>query len=154
MNLLHSYKICHLDSIGYKMHGQANSSLEKNLSWYSLIGVWLMMALVALVQIKLKWPKYWSQRLLLIADSLRRFELLSRSSRKFLPFRSDTWKYIFHCEIIELQSNFLQKSQDNLHRKIGDKLKLLVSLSTKECSSQFWLLGQSQNSMWLYCYIF
>ena len=62
--------------------------------------------------------------------------------RKFLPFRSDTWKDIFYCEIIELQLYFLQKSHD-FQGKIGDKLKLLVSLSTKECSSQFWLLKQS-----------
>jgi len=41
--------------------------------------------------------------------------------------------------------HFLQKFQDDLYGKIGNKLKLLVSLSTKECGSQFWLLGQSQN---------
>ena len=144
---MYSCKICCLDSIGYKLYGQANSSLGKNLSQYLLIGAWLTMALVALVQRELEWPKYWSQGSPLLADSSRGFELSSRSSRKFLPFRSDTWKDIFHCEIIESQLHFLQKSQDNLHGKIGDKSKLLVSLSTKECGSQFWLLGQSQNSM-------
>ena len=149
MNLLHSCKICHLDSIGYKLHGQANVPPGKNLSQYLLIGAWLMMALVALVQRELEWPKYWSQGPSLITDSSRGFELSLKSSRKFLPFRFDTWKDIFHCEIIESQSYFLQKSQDYLYGKIGDKLKLLVSLFTKECSSQFWLLGQSQNLMWL-----
>jgi len=105
------------------------------------------MALVALVQRELEWPKYWSQRPPLIADSSRGFKSSLRSSRKFLPFRSDAWKNIFYCEVIESQSHFLQKSQDNLHGKIGDKSKLLVSLFTKECSSQFWLQEQSQNSM-------
>ena len=32
----------------YKPHGQVNSFLENNLSWYFLIEVWLTIALVAL----------------------------------------------------------------------------------------------------------
>ena len=74
---------------------------------------------------------------------------MSSNSRKFLPFRSDVWKVILYYTIIELQSRFLQKSQDNLHRKIGEKLKILVLLSTKKCSSHFCLLRQSQNLMQL-----
>ena len=75
--------------MGYTLYRQVNSSIGKNLSWYSPIGAWLTIALVALVQIKLKWPKYWTYGLLLIVDSLREFELLLSSSRKFLPFRSN-----------------------------------------------------------------
>ena len=82
-----------------------------------------MIALVALVQRELEWPKYWSQGLPLIADSSRGFE---SSSRRL-------------C--------FLHKSQDDLYGKIGEKSKLLVFLSTNECGGQFWLLEQSQKSM-------
>ena len=119
----------------YKPHRQANSSLGKNLNWYSTIRAWLTIALVALVQRKLEWPKYWSHRLLLIVDSLKRVDLSSSNLRKFLSFRSDAWKVIFYCILIESQSHFLQKSQDNLHGKLEEKSKLLVSLSTKECSN-------------------
>ena len=143
LNLLHLCKICCLDSIGHKLHGHMNSSLGKNLSQYSLIGAWLMIALVALAYNIFEWPKCWSQRLFLIVNSSRGLDLSSRSSRKFFPLLSDTWKNILHCERIELQSHFLQKSQDNLHERLGDKLKLLECLSTAEYSSQFSLLEQS-----------
>ena len=123
--------------------------LRKNLSLYLPIGAWLMITLVALVYNEFEWPKYWSQEPPLIVDSLRRFDLSLRSSRKFLLLWSNTWKNILHYERMELQSYFLQKSQDDSYRKLDDNLKLLVSLSTKKCSDQFHLLEQSQNSMWL-----
>jgi len=36
--LVDSWRIWHLDSIGYNPHRQLNSSLRKNLIWYSPIG--------------------------------------------------------------------------------------------------------------------
>jgi len=39
LNLLHSWRIWHLGLIGYNLHRQLNSSLRKNFSWYSPIGV-------------------------------------------------------------------------------------------------------------------
>jgi len=74
---------------------------------------------------------------------------LSSSLRKFLSFRSDTWEFILHIMEIELHSHFLQKSQDDLLGRMGEKLNFLVSLSTKKCGVNFCLLGQSQKSMWL-----
>jgi len=47
--LLHLWNICYLDSIGYELHGHSNFSLGKNLSQYLPIGVWLTIALEALV---------------------------------------------------------------------------------------------------------
>jgi len=133
----------------YKPHKQVNSFLEKNLSWYFPIKAWLTIALMALAQRELEWLKYWSHELPLIVDSSRGFNLLLSNSRKFLSFISNAWKVIFYCAITESQSCFLQKSQDNLYGKIGEKLKLLVSLSTKKCNSHFCLLGQFQNLMQL-----
>jgi len=117
--------------MGYRPHRQGNSSLGKNLSWYSPIGVWLTIALVALVQRELEWLKYWSHGLSLIVDSSIRFDSLSSNLRKFFPFRSDAWKVILHCAIVELQFCLLQKSQDNFQGRIGKTSKLLVSLCYK-----------------------
>jgi len=93
------FKICHLDSIEYKSHEHKNSFLEKNLRWYSLVGVWLTMALIALVYNELKW---------LIVNSSIGFWSLSSNSRKFLSLRSDAWKDIFYWERMESHSYFLQ----------------------------------------------
>jgi len=45
----------------YNPHRHLNSSLEKNLSLYSPIGVWLVIALVAYTQRELEWLKDLSQ---------------------------------------------------------------------------------------------
>ena len=74
---------------------------------------------------------------------------MSSSLRNFLPFRSDTWKIILHIVEIESHSCFLQNSQDDLLRRMGEKSNLLVSLSTKKCGVHFCLLGQFQNLMQL-----
>ena len=54
-----------------------------------------MIALVALVQSELEWPKYLSSEPLLEINSLIGFESLSRSFRKFCSLLSKTWKNIF-----------------------------------------------------------
>jgi len=43
LNLLNSWRIWHLDLIGYDSHGQLKSSLRKNLNWYSPIRAWFVM---------------------------------------------------------------------------------------------------------------
>ena len=93
--------------------------------------------------------KLQTYKLPLIVDGSREFDSSLSNSRKFLPFRSNAWKDILYCTVMELQSCFLQKSQDNLQRKLGEMLNFLVFLFTKEYSSQFCLLGQSQNLMQL-----
>ena len=60
LNLIHLWSMCLLILIGYLPHGHTNSSLGKNLSQYSLIGAWLMMAFVALAHNEFEWPKYFS----------------------------------------------------------------------------------------------
>ena len=75
------------------------------------------------------------------------FRLSSNKSRKFLPLESAAWKDNLHCDMAELLSLLLQKSQEDLQGKEGTESKLLESLSTKECNDHFCLLGQSQNSM-------
>jgi len=149
LNLLQSYKICFQDSIGYKPQEHKKFCLGKNLSLYSPIDVWLTMALVALVQRELEWLKCCNHRLPLIFDGLRGLKSLSRILRKFLSLRSNVWKDIFHWDKMSLKLCFLLKSQNDLHEKLVNKLKLLESLSTAECNGQFLLLMQSQNSMWL-----
>ena len=138
-----------LNPMGYTPHGQANSSIGKNLSLYSQIGAWLIITLVALAQRQLDWPKYWSHGPPLIVDGSRGFESSSRNSRKFFPFRSDAWKVIFHIVEIGSHSCFLQKSHDDLLGRMGENSNLPVSLSTEECSGHFCLLGQSEKLMWL-----
>ena len=149
LNLLHLYRIWCLVLIGYDPHGHKMSSLEKNLRQYLLIGVWLIIALVALIYNELEWLKCCSQGLSLMIDGSIGLRLLSSNFRKNFPLRSATWKDIFHCKRTELHSCFLQKSQDDLHGKIGIELNLLESLSTKAYSGHFCLLGQFQNSMQL-----
>ena len=108
-----------------------------------------MIAQVALVHRELEWPKYWSHGLSLIANGSRGLRSLSSNFKKFLPLHSDAWKDILYWARMELQSHFLQKSQDDLHEKFGVESKLLVLLSTSKYSDYLSLLGQSQNSMQL-----
>ena len=57
LNLLQSWRMWRLDSIGYSPHGQLKSSLGKNLRRYSPIGAWFRMARAALAHNKLECPK-------------------------------------------------------------------------------------------------
>ena len=75
--------------------------------------------------------------------------LLNRS-RKFLPLELHTWKVIFHWDRIELHSNFLQKSQEDLHGNIRIETMFLVSVLTIWWSAHCCLLGQFQNSIWFW----
>ena len=61
----------------------------KNLSQYSLIKAWLIIALVALTYNKLKRLNIWNYSLSLIADSSIGFKSSSSSFKKFLPLKSD-----------------------------------------------------------------
>ena len=108
LNLLHSWRMCLLNS------GQEKSSLGKNLRWYSPIGAWLVIALVALTQRVFEWPKYWSHGPPLIIDGTRGKRLSSHNPRKFFPLWSDAWKDLLHCAEIISQLHFLQKSHDDL----------------------------------------
>ena len=149
LNLLHSCKICRLDSMGYWPHGQLSSLLGKNLSLYSPIGAWLVIALVALVQSKFEWPKFWSHRPPLIYNGSSSLLSPSTRLRKWLPFRSDAWKIISHLLVRSLHSSFLLKSQESLLGYKGVGLKDLVSESTALWRCHLERLGHSQNSMQL-----
>ena len=94
LNLLHSCSMWRLDSIGYCPQGHLNSSFGKNLSLYSPIGTWLMIALEALAQRELEWPKFWSHGPPLIYDGSSGLLSPSTRSRKCLPFKSDAWNVI------------------------------------------------------------
>ena len=74
--------------MGYNSHGQLKFSLGKNLSLYLPIGVWLVIALVALAHNKLEWSKCLSHDLSLMYDSSIVLSSSSRS-RKCFPFRSN-----------------------------------------------------------------
>jgi len=110
LNLLHSYSIYCLDLMGYWSYRHLNSLFGKNLSLYSPIGAWLVIALVALTQRELEWLKFWSHRLPLICDSSSKLLSLSTRSRNWLPFRSDTWNIIFHLLVRLSHLSFLLKS--------------------------------------------
>jgi len=47
--------------MGYDLHRYLNSSLGKNLSLYSLVGAWLVIALTAYAHKEFKWPNILSQ---------------------------------------------------------------------------------------------
>ena len=72
---------------------------------------------------------------------------LLTSSRKYLPFKSDVWKIIFHLLIMSLHSLFLLKSQEFLFRRSGVRLNDLVSTSTLLWRFHLLLLEHSQNSI-------
>jgi len=82
-------------------------------------------------------------------EGMIRFRSSSNKSRKFLSLKSAAWKDNLHCNMAELLSFLLQKSQEDLQGKEGTESKLLEFLSTKECNGHFCLLEQSQNSMQL-----
>ena len=129
LNLLHLYKMWHLVSIGYCLQEQLNSFLGKNLSLYSSIRAWLVIALDTLVHNELEWPKYLSHKPSLIYDgSIVLLSLLTRS-RKCLPFISDTWNVIFHLFTRSSHSFFFLKSQDDLLGKSRMGLNDFVSTS-------------------------
>ena len=70
-------------------HKHLNSFWEKNISWYSPIGAWLTIALVALAQSELEWPKYLSHGPPSDINGLTDFKSLSSSSRKLHPLLSN-----------------------------------------------------------------
>ena len=112
------------------------------------IRAWLVIALVAQEQSEFKWPNYNNHGPPLENDGSTGHESLSNRSRKLLPFGSDTWKVILHCKRIDSHSDFLQKSQEDLHGKDGIETMFLVSLSTIWWSAHCCLLRQSQNLIW------
>ena len=120
LNLIYPWSMCLLILIGYLLHGHMNSFLGKNLSWYSLIGAWLTMALVALAHSEFEWPKYFSHNPPFTYISLI---LLRSSSRRSIKLNS----------------------YEDLHGNSSVKLNFLVSLSMTLWSDQLSLLGQSQN---------
>jgi len=145
LNLL--WKMCCLDSIGYDPHGHLNSSLEKNLSLYSPVRVWFVIALEALVHKELEWPKNFNQAPFLMYNGSIILLLPLSKSRNWLPLRSDAWNVIFHLFDILSHLFFLLKFHNILHRKRGIGLKDFVSLLTALCRTQLLWLGHSQNSM-------
>jgi len=150
LNLLQSWRMCCLDLMGYWPHGQLNSLLGENLSLYSPVSAWLVIALVALAQSKLEWPKFWSHGPPLIYDGSSGLLSPSMRSGNWLPFRSDAWNIIFHLLVRSLHSSFLLKSQESLLGYVGVSLKDLVSESTALWRCHLEWLGHSQNSMWLF----
>jgi len=96
LNFLHSYKICCLVLIRYKLYGHEKSFLGKNLRQYSPIRVWLTITLVALVYKEFEWLNWCNQGPPLIVDGSIGLRLLSNNSRKFFSLRSATWKDNFH----------------------------------------------------------
>lgn len=119
-----------LVSIKYILYGQLKSFLGKNQRWYSSIGVWLIIALVALIHNEFKCLKYLIYRLLLIYKGSIGRILLFKRLRKYLSLKLDAWKMICQFLMIFLHSFFLSKSYDVLHKNSGVRLNFLVSLST------------------------
>ena len=147
LNLLYLCKMWHLVSIGYCLQGQLNSSLGKNQSLYSLIGVWLVIALDALVHNELKWPKYLSHEPPLIYNSSIVLSLLSTRLRKCLPFISDVWNVIFHLFTRSSHLFFLLKSQDDLLGKSRMRPNDFISTATTLWRDHLHWLEHSQNSI-------
>ena len=142
LNLLHSWRIWYLDSIGYDPHGQLNSSLGKNLNWYSPIGAWFVIACVVLAHNELEWPKWLIHRPPLV------YLIFVRSSlRKCFPLRSNTWKVMHHCLMISSFFFFLLKFHEVLQGKSGVRFNFFMSLSTDTWRGHSSSLRQSQNSM-------
>ena len=107
LNLLYLWRMYCLDLMGYCPYKQLNSSLEKNLSLYLLIGAWLVIILEVLTHNMLEWPKCLSYVPPLLYASSRTLLSLSTRLRKCLPFISDTWKVIFHLLMRSLHLFFL-----------------------------------------------
>ena len=108
-----------------------------------------MIALVALVQSELEWPKVWSHKLPLICNGSSSLLSPSMRSRNCLLFRSDAWNVIFHLLVRSSYFSFLLKSQESLLEYVGVSLKDLVSKSTALWRCHLERLGHSQNLMWL-----
>jgi len=147
LNLLYLCKMWCLVSIGYCLQGQLKSSLEKNLSLYSLVRVWLIIALDTLVHNELEWPKYLSHELPLICDSFIMLSLLLTRLRKCLPFISNAWKVIFHLLTRLSHLFFLLKSQDDLLGNSRVGLKDFISTSIALWRDNLHWLEHSQNSI-------
>ena len=138
---MHSCKMWCLVLIRYCPQGQLNSFLRKNLSLYSSIGAWLVIALNALVHNELEWPKYLSYKPSLIYDGFIVLLSLSTRLRKYLPFISDTWNIIFYLFTRLLYSFFLFKSQDDLLGKSRVGLNNFISISTALYRNHLYWLG-------------
>ena len=147
LNLLYSWRMWYLISIEWRPHRQLNSFLRKKHIQYSLIGVWLVIALVALAHSVFEWPTYWSHVLPLLYIGFKILSLLSTKSRKLFLFRSDAWKVIFQLLMMSSHSDFLLKSQEFLFRKSGVRLNNLNSMSMCLWRFHLHLLGHSQNSI-------
>jgi len=144
LNLLHSWRMYCLDSIGYDSHRHLNSSLKKNPSLYSPIRAWFVIVLEALAHKELKWLKIFNQAPALMYNGSIILSLPSSKLRNWLLLRSDVWNVIFHLSSHSLS---LLKSHDILHGKGDIGLKDFVSLSTALCRIQLLRLEHSQNLM-------
>ena len=69
-------------------------------------------------------------RLPLELNSSIEFKSSFKRSKKFLPLELDTWKVIFYYERIKFHSDFLQKSQEDLHENNRIDIIFLISLLT------------------------
>jgi len=148
LNLLHSWRIWRLDSIGCDLHGQLNSSLGKNLNRYSPVGAWFVIACVALAHNELEWPKWLIHGPPLVYEGSIFVRSLFSRLRRCFPLRSDAWKVMHHCLMISSLSSFLLKSHEVLQGKSGVRLSFFMSLSTNAWRGHSSLLRQSQNSFY------
>ena len=89
--------------------------------WKSVYGLW---------RYKLNEVYDISYNLSLEYIGLMILKLLSRSSKKFLPFLSEACNVIFQVLLISLHLLFQLKSHKDLYRKIGRSLNFFVSLLT------------------------
>jgi len=103
--------------MGYDLHGQLKSFLEKNLILYSLIRAWLVITLDALAHRELEWPKNLSHKLPLEYDGSMGLSSTSTRLRKCFPLVSKAWKVIFQILIKLLHSDFLLKSHNCLQER-------------------------------------
>ena len=105
LNLWHSWRMCCLDSMGYKPHRQLKISEGKNLNRYSPIGAWLVIALDAWVQSKFEWLNYKSHGSPLEhEDSMGSKSSLNRL-RKFLSLESDIFDVMVSNHLIYTAMN-------------------------------------------------
>ena len=123
------------------------SFLKKNLNLYLPIGAWFTITLVTFAYREFKRPKYLSYVPSLEYASSNGFLSLSRSSRKWFLFSSDTWKIIFYKERILLHLFFLLKSHNDLQGYWGHGWNCLVSSLTISWRGHLQWLGHSQNSI-------
>ena len=113
LNLLHSWRIWRLDSIGCDLHGQLNSSLGKNLNRYSPIGAWFVIACVAQI-------RCWRQNC----------QVCNNRQLLFLLQQSALWNEKW----LEKISNNLDPGENSLFKELKDRkipLKQLLVLITE-----------------------